>query len=68
MTNTLTQNSNDNSLNVASFSGEAVNPADYKDIGQDLEVTSNDFIGQLPVEAGAEYEYSYQLIITRKKL
>jgi len=68
MTNTLSQNSTDNSLHVAGFSAVQSNPSDLHDIGQDLEITANDYIAGLPIDAGAEYEFNYQLTITRKKL
>lgn len=68
MTNTLTKITGDSKLSIAEFTAESENPADYKDIGQDLEVTSNDHIAELPVTAGAEYRYIYSLKVIREEI
>lgn len=67
MTNTLTQDATDNSLNIRQFQGRMEDPADIKDIGQDLEVTNNDAIAGMGIDAGAVYDYDYILTIVRKK-
>lgn len=53
---------------AAKFTAEVTNPSDLKNIGQDLEVESNEYTSGLPVETEAEYKYSYELLIYREKL
>lgn len=68
MENILSEVAVDNSLHISQFRGVFITPGDEKDIGQDLEVTANDYIASLPIETNCEYSYNYELIITRKKV
>lgn len=68
MDSRISYNANDNSLNVRTFGGFMSNPNDVKDIGQDLEVTCNDAIAGMTEGAGVTYEYSYELVLTRKEI
>lgn len=67
MENTISHDSGNSDLNVRKFTGRMENPADVKDIGQDLEVTSNDTIAGMGIDAGAVYDYDYELLVIRKK-
>jgi hypothetical protein len=68
MTNTLSKISPDDKLAIAEFTGEMETPGDLKDIGQDLEVTCNDYTASLPVNVNTEYRYIYKLQVIREEI
>lgn len=68
MENTLSKITGDGKLAIGEFTNEVENPADYKDIGQDLEITSNDYIAGLPTIANTNFRYIYKLQIIREAI
>lgn len=66
MENTLSHDSGNSDLNVRKFTGRMENPEDVRAIGQDLEITCNDAIAQMPTITG-EFDYDYELLVIRKK-